>query len=35
MAVAQRLIDAHGSFLDDSERQPDAPYADPQPGTVA
>jgi hypothetical protein len=35
MAAAQRLIDAHGSFLDDLERQLDAPYADPQPGAAA
>ncbi|MFF3617475.1 hypothetical protein [Streptomyces sp. NPDC002580] len=35
MAAAQRLIDTHGSFLDDLERQLDAPYADPQPGAAA
>ncbi|MGW9597662.1 hypothetical protein ACWHLZ_46305 [Streptomyces chartreusis] len=37
-AAAQRLIDQHGAFLDDLERQLDGPYADPQPcsggGTV-
>ncbi|MEV7080410.1 hypothetical protein AB0N88_18050 [Streptomyces sp. NPDC093516] len=35
MAAAQRLIDAHGDFLDDLERQFDVPYAGPQPGAAA
>jgi hypothetical protein len=35
MAAAQRLIDEHGTFLDDLEQQLDAPYADPQPGAAA
>ncbi len=35
MAAAQRLIDEHGSFLDDLEQQLDAPYPDPRPGVVA
>ncbi|GHE92151.1 hypothetical protein GCM10018772_14760 [Streptomyces fumanus] len=34
MAAAQRLIDEHGAFLDDLERQLDAPY-DQQPGAAA
>ncbi|MCT9008050.1 hypothetical protein ACWGKW_41755 [Streptomyces sp. NPDC054766] len=34
-AAAQRIIDAHGSFPDDLERQLDAPYANPRPGTAA
>nr|WP_238426512.1 hypothetical protein [Streptomyces adustus] len=34
MTAAQKLIDAHGSFLDDLEQQLDAPYADPQPGAT-
>ncbi|WP_258055136.1 hypothetical protein [Streptomyces sp. Ru71] len=32
MAAAQRLIEEHGAFLDDLERQLDAPY---QPGAAA
>jgi hypothetical protein len=35
MAAAQRLIDEHGTFLDDLEQQLDAPYADPHPGVAA
>ncbi|MFF9094254.1 hypothetical protein ACF1AX_14165 [Streptomyces sp. NPDC014802] len=35
MAAAQRLIEEHGAFLDDLERQLDAPYAQPQPGAAA
>lgn len=35
MAAAQRLIDEHGTFLDDLEEQLDAPYAEPQPGAAA
>ncbi|MFH8469096.1 hypothetical protein [Streptomyces sp. NPDC017991] len=42
MAAAQRLIDEHGSFLDDLEEQVDAPYAQlgtpyvqPRPGAAA
>ncbi|MFB7336975.1 hypothetical protein ACFC00_35945 [Streptomyces adustus] len=35
MTAAQKLSDAHGSFLDDLEQQLDAPYADPQPGAAA
>ncbi|MFD9005042.1 hypothetical protein ACFV0T_29500 [Streptomyces sp. NPDC059582] len=35
MAAAQRLIDEHGTFLDDLEQQLDAPYADPQAGVAA
>lgn len=35
MAAAQRLIDEHGSYLDDLEQQLDAPYADSQPGVAA
>ena len=34
MMAAQRLIDDHGTFLDDLERQLDAPY-DQQPGAAA
>lgn len=34
MAAAQRLIDEHGTFLDDLEQQLDAPY-DQQPGAAA
>ncbi|MEU0197270.1 MULTISPECIES: hypothetical protein [unclassified Streptomyces] len=34
MAAAQRLIDEHGSFLDDLEQQLDAPY-EQQPGAAA
>ncbi|MFF7738297.1 hypothetical protein [Streptomyces sp. NPDC007984] len=35
MAAAQRLIDEHGTFLDDLERQLDAPYGDAQRGAAA
>ncbi|GGJ29173.1 hypothetical protein [Streptomyces brasiliensis] len=35
MAAAQRLIDEHGGFLDDLERQLDQPYAQPQPDSAA
>ncbi|MEU0038623.1 hypothetical protein [Streptomyces sp. NPDC006333] len=35
MAAAQRLIDEHGTFLDDLEQQLDAPYAEPLPGAAA
>jgi hypothetical protein len=35
MTAAQRLIDEHGTFLDDLEQQLDAPYADPRPGAAA
>ncbi|WP_406410398.1 hypothetical protein [Streptomyces sp. NBC_01614] len=35
MAAAQRLIEEHGTFLDDLEQQLDAPYAHPQPGAAA
>lgn len=35
MAAAQRLIDEHGTFLDDLEEQLNAPYARPQPGAAA
>ncbi|MFD5653099.1 hypothetical protein [Streptomyces sp. NPDC127039] len=35
MAAAQRLIDEHGSFLDDLEQQLDAPYAGSRPGVAA
>ncbi|MGW3820638.1 hypothetical protein [Streptomyces sp. NPDC005046] len=35
MTAAQRLIDEHGTFLDDLEEQLDAPYADPQAGAAA
>ncbi|MEU9141318.1 hypothetical protein AB0D33_36175 [Streptomyces sp. NPDC048404] len=35
MTAAQRLIDEHGTFLDDLEQQLDAPYADPQAGAAA
>ncbi|GHA09377.1 hypothetical protein GCM10010372_06110 [Streptomyces tauricus] len=36
MAAAQRLIEEHGTFLDDLEEQLDAPYAQPrQPGAAA
>ncbi|UUU36758.1 hypothetical protein JIX56_47040 [Streptomyces sp. CA-210063] len=35
MAAAQRLIDEHGTFLDDLEQQLDAPYAQQQPGAAA
>jgi hypothetical protein len=35
MAAAQRLIDEHGTFLDDLEHQLDAPYAQQQPGAAA
>ncbi|MEU6256237.1 hypothetical protein [Streptomyces sp. NPDC047043] len=35
MAAAQRLIDEHGTFLDDLEQQLDAPYAKPRPGAAA
>ncbi|WP_369265058.1 hypothetical protein [Streptomyces sp. R35] len=34
MAAAQRLIDEHGTFLDDLEQQLDQPYIQ-QPGTAA
>ncbi|MFH9016115.1 hypothetical protein ACH4C6_32640 [Streptomyces sp. NPDC017943] len=34
MTAAQRLIDEHGTFLDDLEQQLDAPY-DQQPGAAA
>ncbi|MFJ8469854.1 hypothetical protein [Streptomyces swartbergensis] len=34
MAAAQRLINEHGTFLDDLEQQLDAPY-DQQPGAAA
>ncbi|MFI8952590.1 hypothetical protein ACIGO6_39735 [Streptomyces sp. NPDC053750] len=34
MAAAQRLIDEHGSFLDDLEQQLDAPYTASQPGVA-
>jgi hypothetical protein len=34
MAAAQRLIDEHGSFLDELEHELDSPY-DQQPGTAA
>ncbi|MCX4428983.1 hypothetical protein [Streptomyces mirabilis] len=35
MAAAQRLIDEHGTFLDDLERQLGVPYAEPLPGAAA
>ncbi|WRZ88308.1 hypothetical protein OHB54_04140 [Streptomyces sp. NBC_01007] len=35
MTAAQRLIDEHGTFLDDLEQQLDASYADPRPGAPA
>ncbi|MFF8646470.1 hypothetical protein [Streptomyces sp. NPDC015345] len=35
MTAAQRLIDEHGTFLDDLERQLDQPYAGRQPGAAA
>ncbi|MFI1177833.1 hypothetical protein [Streptomyces melanogenes] len=35
MAAAQRLIEEHGTFLDDLEQQLDAPYTQPQPGAAA
>jgi hypothetical protein len=35
MVAAQRLMDEHGSFLDDLERQLDAPYGRPQQGAAA
>ncbi|MEU1408385.1 hypothetical protein ABZ471_39860 [Streptomyces sp. NPDC005728] len=35
MAAAQRLIDEHGTFLDDLERQLDAPYTEQHPGAAA
>ncbi|MEV0222329.1 hypothetical protein [Streptomyces sp. NPDC050704] len=35
MAAAQRLIDEHGTFLDDLEQQLDAPYNQQQPGAAA
>ncbi|WP_344396624.1 hypothetical protein [Streptomyces vastus] len=35
MTAAQRLIDEHGTFLDDLEQRLDAPYAEPQPGAAA
>ncbi|WP_327434607.1 hypothetical protein [Streptomyces sp. NBC_01236] len=34
MAAAQRLIDEHGTFLDDLEQQLDQPYIQ-QPGAAA
>ncbi|WP_432190216.1 hypothetical protein [Streptomyces sp. Tue6028] len=34
MAAAQRLIDEHGTFLDDLEQQLDVPYQQ-QPGAAA
>ncbi|MFG2733020.1 hypothetical protein [Streptomyces canus] len=34
MAAAQRLIDEHGSFLDELEHKLDSPY-DQQPGAAA
>ncbi|MFE8950051.1 hypothetical protein [Streptomyces sp. NPDC007856] len=35
MTAAQRLIDEHGTFLDDLEEQLDAPYDQQQPGAAA
>jgi len=35
MEAAQRFIAEHGAFLDDLERELDAPYTDPQPGAAA
>ncbi|WP_326718368.1 MULTISPECIES: hypothetical protein [unclassified Streptomyces] len=35
MAAAQRFIEEHGGFLDDLERQFDAPYAQSEPGAAA
>jgi hypothetical protein len=35
MTAAQRLIEEHGSFLDDLEQQLDAPYGRPHPGAAA
>ena len=35
MAAAQRLIDEHGSFLEDLEQQLDQPYAQRRPGAAA
>lgn len=35
MAAAQRFIDQHGDFLNELERQLDAPYTHQQPGAAA
>ncbi|WP_409467315.1 hypothetical protein [Streptomyces sp. HC307] len=35
MAAAQHLIEEHGAFLDDLERELDAPYGQPRPGAAA